>query len=228
MYIGYIIFGAVALVSWIIQRRLQSKFEEYSQVRISNGMTGKDVAQKMLRENGIYDVTVISTDGHLTDHYNPLTKTVNLSESVYSSNSVAAAAVAAHECGHAVQHAYAYAPLKMRTALVPAVNFASKWVQWILLAGVLAVNYLGPQLLLAGIVLFAITTLFSFVTLPVEIDASSRALAWLNTSGITNYETHEQAKDALKSAAYTYVVAALGSLATLVYYIMIFLGGNRR
>lgn len=227
MYIGYIIFGVVALVSWLIQRRLQSKFEEYSKVRISNGMTGKEVAQKMLRDNGIFDVTVISTDGHLTDHYNPLTKTVNLSENVYSTNSVAAAAVAAHECGHAVQHAYAYAPLKMRTALVPAVSFASKWMQWVLLAGILMVNTF-PQLLLAGIVLFAVTTLFSFITLPVEIDASSRALAWLNTSGITNYETHDQAKDALKSAAYTYVVAALGSLATLVYYIMIFMGGNRR
>jgi Zn-dependent membrane protease YugP len=228
MFIGYIIFGIVALISWLIQRRLQSKFEEYSKVPISNGMTGKEVAQKMLRENGIFDVTVISTDGHLTDHYNPLTKTVNLSENVYSSNSVAAAAVAAHECGHAVQHAYAYAPLKMRTALVPAVNFASKWMQWVLLAGIVLINTFGPQLLLAGIVLFAITTLFSFITLPVEIDASSRALAWLNTSGITNYETHDQAKDALKSAAYTYVVAALGSLATLVYYIMIFMGGSRR
>lgn len=227
MYIGYIIFGVVALVSWLIQNSLKSKFEKYSKVRISNGMSGKEVALKMLRENGIFDVVVESTNGHLTDHYNPLTKTVNLSENVYGSNSVAAAAIAAHECGHAIQHATAYAPLTMRSKLVPVVNFASNWMQWVLLAGVLMVNTF-PQFLLAGIVLFATTTLFSFVTLPVEIDASKRALVWLNGAGITNYETHEQAKDALKTAAYTYVVAALGSLATLVYYIMMFMGGNRR
>lgn len=227
MFIGYIIFGVVALVSWLIQRSLKSKFERYSKIRVPNGMTGKDVAQKMLRDSGITDVTVISTDGHLTDHYNPLTKTVNLSENVYGSNSVAAAAIAAHECGHAVQHAFAYTPLKMRSALVPVVNFASNWMQWVLLAGVIFVNTF-PQLLLAGIGLFAMTTLFSFITLPVEIDASRRALAWLNGAGITNFETHDQAKDALQTAAYTYVVAALGSLATLVYYIMIFLGGSRR
>jgi len=227
MFIGYIIFGVVALVSWLIQRSLKSKFERYSKIRVPNGMTGKEVAQKMLRDSGITDVTVISTSGHLTDHYNPLTKTVNLSENVYGSNSVAAAAIAAHECGHAVQHAFAYTPLKMRSALVPVVSFASNWMQWVLLAGIIFVNSF-PQLLLAGIVLFAMTTLFSFVTLPVEIDASKRALAWLNGAGITNYETHDQAKDALQTAAYTYVVAALGSLATLVYYIMIFLGGNRR
>ncbi len=227
MFIGYIIFGVVALVSWLIQRSLKSKFELYSQIRVPNGMTGKDVALKMLRDSGITDVTVISTDGHLTDHYNPLTKTVNLSENVYGSNSVAAAAIAAHECGHAVQHAFAYTPLKMRSALVPVVSFASNWMQWVLLAGVIFVNSF-PQLLLVGIGLFAMTTLFSFVTLPVEIDASRRALAWLNGAGITNYETHDKAKDALKTAAYTYVVAALGSLATLVYYIMIFLGGSRR
>ncbi len=227
MFIGYIIFGVVALVSWLIQRSLKSKFERYSKIRVPNGMTGKEVAQKMLRDSGITDVTVISTSGHLTDHYNPLTKTVNLSENVYGSNSVAAAAIAAHECGHAVQHAFAYTPLKMRSALVPVVSFASNWMQWVLLAGIIFVNSF-PQLLLAGIVLFAMTTLFSFVTLPVEIDASKRALAWLNGAGITNYETHDQAKDALQTAAYTYVVAALGSLATLVYYIMIFMGGNRR
>jgi len=190
-------------------------------------MTGKDVAQKMLRDNGIYDVTVTSTNGHLTDHYNPTDKTVNLSENVYGSNSVAAAAIAAHECGHAVQHATAYAPLQLRSKLVPVVNFASNWMQWVLLAGILMVRTF-PQLLLAGIVLFAITTLFSFITLPVEIDASRRALVWLNGAGITSYDTHDQAKDALKTAAYTYVVAALGSLATLVYYIMIFTSGNRR
>jgi len=227
MLFGYVIFGIVALVSWLIQRSLKSKFERYSKLRVPNGMTGKDIAEKMLRDSGIYDVTVISTNGHLTDHYNPLTKTVNLSENVYGSSSVAAAAIAAHECGHAVQHAFSYAPLKMRTALVPVVSFASNWMQWVLLAGIIFVHSF-PQLLLAGIVLFAMTTLFSFITLPVEIDASSRALVWLNGAGITNYETHEQAKDALKTAAYTYVVAALGSLATLVYYIMIFMGGSRR
>ncbi len=227
MLIGYVIFGVVALISWLIQRSLKSKFERYSKIRVPNGMTGKGVAEKMLRDNGIFDVTIISTTGHLTDHYNPVTKTVNLSENVYGSSSVATAAIAAHECGHAVQHALAYAPLKMRTALVPMVSFASNWMQWLLLAGIIFVNSF-PQLLLAGIVLFAVTTLFSFVTLPVEIDASSRALVWLNGAGITNYDTHDQAKDALKTAAYTYVIAALGSLATLVYYIMIFMGGSRR
>ena len=227
MYIGYIIFGVVALVSWLIQRSLKSKFERYSKIPIPRGMTGKDVAQKMLRDNGIYDVTVTSTNGHLTDHYNPTDKTVNLSENVYGSNSVAAAAIAAHECGHAVQHATAYAPLQLRSKLVPVVNFASNWMQWVLLAGILMVQSF-PQLLLAGFVLFSITPLFSFVTLPVEIDASRRALVWLNGAGITSYDTHDQAKDALKTAAYTYVVAALGSLATLVYYIMIFTNGNRR
>jgi len=227
MFIGYIIFGVFALISWLIQSNLKSKFERYSRIPIPRGMTGRDVAIKMLRDNGIYDVQVISTNGHLTDHYNPATKTVNLSENVYSSNSVAAAAVAAHECGHAVQHATAYAPLTLRTKLVPVVSFASNWMQWVLLAGILMVRTF-PQLLLAGICLFAITTLFSFITLPVEINASSRALIWLNTAGITNYETHDQARDALKTAAYTYVIAALGSLATLVYYILIFMGGNRR
>ncbi|MDD4969365.1 MAG: zinc metallopeptidase [Paludibacter sp.] len=228
MFIGYyIIFGVVALTSWIIQSRLKSKFERYSRIPIPRGMTGKDVAVKMLRDNGIYDVQVISTNGHLTDHYNPATKTVNLSENVYASSSVAAAAVAAHECGHAVQHATAYAPLALRSKLVPVVSFASTWMQWLLLAGILMIRTF-PQLLLAGIVLFALTTLFSFVTLPVEINASQRALVWLNTAGITNYETHDQAKDALKTAAYSYVVAALGSLAALVYYIMIFMGGSRR
>jgi Zn-dependent membrane protease YugP len=227
MLFGYVIFGIVALVSWLIQRSLKSKIERYSKIRLSNGMTGKQVAEKMLHDNGIYDVTVISTNGLLTDHYNPASKTVNLSENVYASNSIAAAAVAAHECGHAVQHANAYAPLQLRTALVPVVNFASNWMQWVLLAGIIFVRTF-PQLLFAGIILFAATTLFSFITLPVEINASKRALVWLNDAGITNYETHDKAKDALKSAAYTYVVAALGSLATLVYYVMIFLGGSRR
>mgnify|MGYP000096769123 CR=1 FL=1 len=190
---------------------------------LTNGMTGRDVALQMLHDNGIYDVQVTSTPGHLTDHYNPANKTVNLSEGVYSSNSVAAAAVAAHECGHAVQHARAYAPLRMRSALVPVVQFSSSIMTWVLLAGILMVNTF-PQLLLAGIVLFAMTTLFSFITLPVEINASKRALVWLNNAGVTNAYNHAQAEDALRSAAYTYVVAALGSLATLVYYIMIYMG----
>jgi len=227
MFIGYIIFGFFALISWAISANLQSKFKKYSKIPIPYGMTGKMVAEKMLHDHGIFDVQVISTEGQLTDHYNPLTKTVNLSEGVYSSNSVAAAAIAAHECGHAVQHATAYAPLTLRSKLVPVVSFASNWMQWVLLAGIILVNSF-PQLLLAGIILFATTTLFSFITLPVEINASSRALAWLSNAGITNYETSGPAKDALKTAAYTYVVAALGSLATLVYYIMIFLGGSRR
>lgn len=221
--IQWILFGVIALVSWMVQANLQRKFKKYSKIPTGNGMTGRDVAIKMLNDNGIYDVKVISTPGQLTDHYNPTNKTVNLSEGVYESNSIMAAAVAAHECGHAVQHERAYAPLKMRSALVPAVSFASRWVMWILLAGIFLLNAF-PQLLLAGIILFAITTLFSFVTLPVEIDASKRALVWLSSSGITNSYNHTQAESALRSAAYTYVVAALGSLATLVYYIMIFMG----
>lgn len=215
----WIIFGAIAILSYVVQMSLTSKFTKYSKIPV--GVTGKEVAEKMLHDNGIYDVSVISTPGQLTDHYNPTNKTVNLSADVYGRASVAAAAVAAHECGHAVQHAKAYAPLKMRSALVPAVSFASKWMQWLLLLGIILVNTF-PALLLAGIVLFALTTLFSFITLPVEIDASKRALVWLSDAGITNYTTHEPAKDALKTAAYTYVIAALGSLATLVYYIMIF------
>ena len=223
MYLtSYIIFGVFALLSWIVSASLQNKFKKYSKIPLSNGMTGKDVAERMLHDNGIYDVRVVSTGGMLTDHYNPTNKTVNLSEGVYASNSIAAAAVAAHECGHAVQHAKAYAPLKMRSGLVPIVNFASQWMQWVLLAGIVLINTF-PQLLLAGIILFAMTTLFSFITLPVEINASSRAIAWLETAGITNNSTSAPAKDALRTAAYTYVVAALGSLAQLVYYILIFL-----
>jgi len=223
MPISWIIFIGIAVVSFIVQQSLQSKFKKYSKIPLSNGMTGRDVAMQMLHDNGIYDVQVTSTQGYLTDHYNPANKTVNLSESVYASNSVAAAAVAAHECGHAVQHAHAYAPLTLRSKLVPAVSFASQWMQWLLLAGIIMVNSF-PQLLLAGIVLFAMTTVFSFVTLPVEINASKRALVWLSSAGITNSYNHAQAEDALRSAAYTYVVAALGSLATLIYYIMIFMG----
>lgn len=221
--ISWILFIGIALVSWLVQANLQRKFKKYSKIPTGNGMTGRDVAIKMLNDNGIYDVKVMSTPGQLTDHYNPANKTVNLSEGVYESNSIMAAAVAAHECGHAVQHAHAYGPLKMRSALVPVVSFASQWMTWVLLAGILLLNTF-PQLLLAGIILFAVTTLFSFITLPVEINASKRALVWLNSSGITNSYNHKQAEDALRSAAYTYVVAALGSLATLIYYIMIFLG----
>lgn len=203
--------------------RLKSKFKEYSKIPVNNLLSGKDVAEKMLRENGILDVKVISVPGSLTDHYNPLEKTVNLSPEVYNGRNVSAAAVAAHECGHAVQHANAYSFLQMRTALVPVVSFSSKWVQWILLGGIILLQSF-PYLLLAGIILFALTTLFSFITLPVEINASSRALAWLSNSGITNSTVYPKAKDALKWAAYTYVVAALASLATLLYYIAIFNG----
>lgn len=223
MPIYWILFIGIALVSFIVQQSLQSKFKKYSKIPLSNGMTGRDVAMQMLHDNGIYDVQVTSTQGHLTDHYNPANKTVNLSESVYSTNSVAAAAVAAHECGHAVQHARAYAPLTLRSKLVPVVTFASSWMQWLLLGGIIMIQSF-PQLLLAGIILFALTTVFSFVTLPVEINASKRALVWLSSAGITNSYNHAQAEDALRSAAYTYVVAALGSLATLIYYIMIFMG----
>ena len=209
---------AVMVLSFIVQQMLQSRFSKYSKVPVANGMSGAEVAQKMLHDHGIYDVKVVPARGMLTDHYNPQTKTVALSEGVYASRSVAAAAVAAHECGHAVQHAIGYAPLKMRSALVPVVNFASSIVQWVLLLGVLMINTF-PGLLWFGIILFASTTLFSFITLPVEVNASSRAVSWLGKSGITDSQTAPMAIDALKWAAYTYVVAALGSLATLLYYI---------
>ncbi|MBP1663904.1 MAG: putative neutral zinc metallopeptidase [Bacteroidetes bacterium] len=223
MIYSYVLFGLVALVSWIVQANFQSKFKKYSRIPLPSGMTGRDVAVKMLRDHGITDVQVISIAGQLTDHYNPANKTVNLSEAVYASDSVAAAAVAAHECGHAVQHATAYAPLTMRSKLVPVVSFTSSWVQWILLGGILLLQVF-PGLLFFGIILFGLTTLFSIITLPVEINASQRAVAWLSNAGITNYETRDAATGALKSAAYTYVVAALGSMATLFYYIMIFMG----
>lgn len=222
----WIIFIGFALLSWLVSANLKRKFEKYSQMPLPNGMTGRDVAEQMLHDNGIYDVQITCTPGQLTDHYNPMNKTVNLSEGVYYSNSIAAAAVAAHECGHAVQHATAYAPLKMRSALVPVVSFASNIVSWVLLGGMLLLHKF-PELMLFGIILFATTTLFSFITLPVEINASQRALVWLSRAGITNVYTHDKAEDALKSAAYTYVVAALGSLASLMYYIMIFMGGSR-
>ncbi len=214
----WIIMIAIMVVSVIVQQMLQSRFNKYSQVGLPSGMSGAEVAQKMLRDHGIYDVKVVPTRGMLTDHFNPETKTVALSEGVYASRSVAAAAVAAHECGHAVQHAMGYAPVRMRSALVPAVSFASNIVQWVLLAGVIFIN-IFPSLIWIGIGLFALTTIFSFVTLPVEINASSRAISWLTQAGITDGQTRPMAIDALKWAAYTYVVAALGSLATLLYYI---------
>jgi Zn-dependent membrane protease YugP len=220
---SWIIFIVFALASWLISNQLKRRFEEYSKIATSNGMSGKEVVQKMLLDNGIKGVRIESVEGKLTDHYNPANKTINLSEDVYNGRSVAAAAVAAHECGHALQHAAAYQWLGLRSGLVPVVSFASQWMQWILLAGILLVNTF-PAILLAGIVLFAMTTLFSFITLPVEINASNRALAWIRTSGVTNSQTHLKAEDALKWAGYTYIVAALGSLATLMYYIMIFLG----
>lgn len=218
-----VLFVGIAVVSYIVQANLRNKFEKYGRIPVANGMTGREVALKMLYDNGIYDVSVVSTNGSLTDHYNPATKTVNLSEEVYNECSIAAAAVAAHECGHAIQHARAYAPLRLRSSLVPAVSFASQWLTWVILIGILTIEAY-PQIMLAGIVLFATTTLFSFVTLPVEIDASRRATQWLKQSGMVSLSTYPYAVDALRSAAYTYVVAALSSLATLVYYIMMYMG----
>ncbi len=217
----WIIFIGTVLLSWIVQSLLRSKFRKYSKIRVTSGLTGAEVARKMLHDNNINDVQVTSTRGRLTDHYNPAPRTVNLSEGVYGSNRIMAAAVAAHECGHALQHARGYVPLKMRSTLVPVVSFASQWVIWVILAGMLLIKTF-PQLMLFGIILFGLTTLFSIITLPVEINASRRALVWLNESGITNYETYPMAKDALRSAAYTYIVAALSSLATLFYYITLF------
>ena len=222
-----ILFIGIAILSYVVQSNLNSKFKKYSKIPIASGLSGREVAKKMLRDNGINNVTVTCTQGYLTDHYNPANGTVNLSEAVYNSRSVAAAAVAAHECGHAVQHAVAYAPLTLRSALVPVVSFASNWVQWVLLAGIILIHSM-PGILLAGVVLFALTTLFSFITLPVEIDASRRATAWLLRAGITSASEQPMAVSALKSAAYTYVVAALSSLATLAYYVMIFVGGRSR
>lgn len=222
MIIG-IIFAGIGM--WV-QNRLKKRFKEYSKIPIQSGLTGREVAEQMLRDNGITDVKVKAAKGFLTDHYNPANKTVSLSEGVYNSNSVAAAAVASHECGHAVQHANAYTWLKMRSALVPAVQFSSSIMQWIILAGIIFVSSF-PQLLLAGIVLFGITTLFSVITLPVEFDASKRALVWLDgTQGIVNDQQHDKVQNALKWAASTYVVNALSSIASLLYLIMIFLGAR--
>ncbi len=219
----WIIMLLVMVASAIVQATLESKFTKYSKVPLN--LTGAQVAEKMLRDNGITDVQVTHIGGHLTDHYNPATKTINLSDGVFASNSVAAAAVAAHETGHAIQHAQGYAPLRMRSALVPVVSFCNQAVSWVLLLGCLLIESF-PSILWIGIAMFAMTTLFSFITLPVEINASQRAVEWLDISRITDFETTPMAKDALKWAAYTYVIAALGSLATLLYYIGI--ASNRR
>lgn len=224
---AYLIGIIVMLVSLFVSWRLKSKFAQYAQVGLQNDLSGKEIAEKMLRENGIYDVRVISVEGQLTDHYNPQDKTVNLSNEVYYGRSVAAAAVASHECGHAVQHATAYGALQFRSAIVPFVSIASNWMQWIILAGILLINTTIVPLAI-GVALFAVTTLFSFITLPVEFDASRRALAWIDSRGIVNAREHEMAKDALKWAAMTYVVAAIGSLATLLYYVSILMGASRR
>jgi Zn-dependent membrane protease YugP len=218
-----LIFGVFMLLSWLVQMRMKSKFDKYSKVPLMNGMSGKDIAEAMLRQNGITDVRIMSVEGQLTDHYNPLDRTINLSPNVYNGRSVMAASVAAHETGHALQHATAYMWLQMRSQLVPIVSISSRWVQWILLAGILMIN-IFPSLLLIGIILFGLTTLFSFITLPVEFDASNRALDWLSSTGMIRGEQHEMAKDGLHWAAMTYVIAALASLATLMYYVMIFLG----
>ena len=217
----------VMLASWLVSWRFRSKFEEYSQIPLSAGLSGRAVAEKMLSDNGITDVKVISAEGRLSDHYNPGDKTVNLSPEVYDGHSIASAAVAAHECGHAVQHAQAYAWLQFRSSMVPLLTITSQWVQWVLIGGILMINVF-PALIWIGIALFAFTTIFSFVTLPVEFDASRRALAWMDTSGVARSQEHETAKNALWWAAMTYVVAAIGSLATLLYYVTIAMGGSRR
>ncbi len=214
----WFIIIAVMVLSFVIQQVLNSKFNKYSKVGLPSGLTGAQVAARMLEDHGITDVSITCIKGKLTDHYNPVNKTVNLSEEVYYGNSVAAAAVAAHECGHVVQHATGYAPLKLRSALVPVVSFSSNAVQWVLLIGVMIIK-ITPTLLYLGIAMFALTTLFSVVTLPVEINASARAVQWLDKAGITGPATKAKAVDALKWAAYTYVIAAIGSIATLIYYI---------
>lgn len=231
MWIYYVILGAIALVSWLVSNRLQSKFEYYSKVHLRNGMSGAEIAQKMLEDHGIRDVKVISTPGRLTDHYNPVDKTVNLSEAVYNQRNAAAAAVAAHECGHAVQHAQAYSWLTLRSKLVPAVNVSSNLSQWLILGGFLlgaaAKVGFGYWVALIGVILFAVTTAFAFITLPVEYDASNRALAWLKNKNIVSQQEYAGAEDSLKWAARTYVVTALGSLAQLLYWVYRLMGSNR-
>lgn len=224
---AYLIMILIMLASWLVGRQLRSRFEKYSRTPLSNGMSGREIAEQMLRDHGIANVKVISVPGQLTDHYDPLKRTVNLSEPVYHARNAAAAAVAAHECGHAVQHATAYSWLEMRSKLVPVVSISSRVVQWILIGGILLLNSpIGAPLLGFGIVLFALTTLFSLITLPVEYDASRRALAWIKSNGIVTSGEYEMSADALKWAARTYLVAALASIGTLLYYIMIFM--NRR
>jgi len=222
---AYLIMGLIMLASWLVGKQLKNKFEKYSKTPLQSNLSGKEIAEQMLRDHGITDVKVISVAGQLTDHYNPANKTVNLSEPVYHARNAAAAAVAAHEVGHAVQHATAYSWLQLRSKLVPAVSVASRYVQWILLAGIFTVNAF-PQLLLFGIALFAMTTIFSIVTLPVEYDASNRALAWMTQRGVVTSSEHAMSADALKWAARTYVVAALASIGTLLYYVMVYF--NRR
>jgi Zn-dependent membrane protease YugP len=228
MMLYYIIVGLMALVSMAVSKKLKSKFATYSKLTLRNGMSGAEVAQRMLEDHGIRDVKVVSTPGQLTDHYNPLTKTVNLSESVYGQRNAAAAAVAAHECGHAVQHAVAYPWLQMRSKMVPVVQVASGLSQWVIMGGLVlsATTALGSGLLLAGIVLYGIVTAFTFITLPVEYDASNRALAWLKRKQIVGQEEYAGAEDALKWAARTYVVAAIGALATLAYFVLRYLGSR--
>ncbi|WP_068599146.1 zinc metallopeptidase [Vaginella massiliensis] len=224
----YVIIGLIMLASWVVSSRLKSKFAKYSKVFLSNGMSGKEIAERMLMDNGITDVKVISTPGQLTDHYNPANKTVNLSEVVYHERNAAAAAVAAHEVGHAVQHATAYQWLQMRSKMVPIVNIASRLNQWILILGIATfASSQNATLLWIGIALFAVTTLFAFVTLPVEFDASKRALAWMQSRNIVQPNEYAGAKDSLNAAAMTYVVAAVGSLAQLLYFVMMAMGGRR-
>ncbi len=224
----YLIAGLIFIVSIYVSNRLKSKFKHYSKVHLQNGMSGREIAEKMLHDNGIYDVKVISTPGMLTDHYNPANKTVNLSEAVYTQRNAAAAAVAAHECGHAIQHATAYGWLQMRSQLVPIVSVASRFSQWVIFGGLMlmATTALGSTVLLIGIILYAMGTLFSFITLPVEYDASKRALVWLEQENMLNPQEHDAAEDSLKWAARTYVVAAVGSLATLLYFLSIYMGGR--
>ena len=227
----YLILGGIMLASMFVQNRLKSKFAHYSNVHLRNGMSGKEIAEKMLADHGIHDVKVISVEGQLTDHYNPMNKTVNLSESVYMERNAAAAAVAAHECGHAVQHAVGYSMLQLRSKLVPIVNISSNLVQFVLMAGIAMIAMqaaMGQVVFLIGVILFAMTTLFAFVTLPVEYDASNRAMRWLKQTGTITREELEGAEDSLKWAARTYLVAALGSLAQLLYYVSMFLGSNKR
>ncbi|WP_209389155.1 zinc metallopeptidase [Chryseobacterium sp. RR2-3-20] len=224
----YLIIGIIMLASWLVSSRLKSKFEYYSKVHLRNGMSGKEVAEKMLRDNNINDVQVISVPGQLTDHYNPEDKTVNLSEAVYMQRNAAAAAVAAHECGHAVQHAVGYSMLQLRSKLVPVVNISSNLMQFVIFAGIAVMIASGSKLLLTiGVIMFAATTLFAFITLPVEYDASERAMKWLKDTGTVTSEEFVGVQDSLKWAARTYVVAAIGSLAQLLYFASLLMGGRR-